>query len=124
MTENQSQTNTVFLTQIKVDRVGVEPTTTVAATHSIESISSLYYFHSYAVILNCLDSGSNSDSSAIIKLFIQDNFCEFVNPVTMIKPLTFPPSTTLPFPCAHHMNWLPPSAVVISEPWLLWSTMP
>jgi len=69
------------------------------ATLIILSIfSSLYYFHSYAVILNILDSGSNSDSSAIIKLFIQDNFCEFVNPVTMINPLTFLPSTTLPFP--------------------------
>src|SRR5918994_6485072 len=116
-TLKQAQDNTIVSSQEKVDRVGFEPTTSVAATHSFQSISSLYYFHSYAVILNCLDSGSNSDSSAIIRLFIQDNFCEFVNPVTMIKPLTFPPSTTLPFPCAHHMNWsallLPPSAVII-----------
>jgi hypothetical protein len=79
---------------IKMDRVGFEPTT---SAHK-QLMSSIVYFHSYPVILNFLDSGSNSDSSAIIRLFIQDNFCEFVNPVTMIKPLTFPPSTTLPFP--------------------------
>jgi hypothetical protein len=59
--------------------------------------SSLYYFHSYAVALNFWDSGSVSKSSAIIRLFIQDNFCEFVNPVIMVNPLNFPPFTTLVF---------------------------
>src|SRR5688500_19369947 len=60
------------------------------ATLIILSISSsLYYSHSYAIILNILDSGSNSDSSSIIKLFIQDKFFEFVNHFTMINHLNF-----------------------------------
>ena len=82
----------------------------------------VYYFHSYAVALNVWDSESVSKSSAIIKLFIQDNFWEFVNPVNIVNPLNFPPPSSLVFSWAHHTNWLP--SFVIIEPWLLWSTMP
>src|SRR5687767_12232280 len=56
-----------------------------------------------------------SISITVIKLFIQDNFCEFVNPVIMLSPLILPPSTTLLFSCAHHINWSLPSAIV-NEP--------
>jgi hypothetical protein len=77
-----------------MDRVGVEPTT---SAHSASCVIFLlvYFFlllytnnysHSYAVALNFWDSGSDSKSSAIIRLLIQDNFCEFVNPVIMVNP--------------------------------------
>jgi hypothetical protein len=80
------------------------------------------YFHSYPVALNFWKT-EPSNSSAIIKLFIQDNFCEFVNPVTVVSPLILPPSTTLLFSCAYHMNWSPSSAV-ITEPCQEASIMP
>ena len=73
----------------------------------------LIYFHSYPTAWNVWEETEPSDSRAIIRLFIQDNFCDFVNPVSMIKPLILPPSIILPFSWPHHKYWSPSSDVVI-----------
>lgn len=78
--------------------------------NSIISISC--YFHSYPVALNFMEETEPSISNMIIKLFIQDNFCELVNPVIMFSPLILPLSTILLFSCAHYMNWSLPSAII------------
>ena len=78
----------------------------------IRIISISCYFHSYSVALNFMEDTKPSISNTIIKLFIQDNFCELVNPVIMFSPLILPLSTTLLFSCAHHMNWSLPSAII------------
>src|SRR5215208_5875276 len=74
---------------------GFEPTNSATHEQLLCHLSSCLFFlllytnnysHSYAVALNFWDSGSVSKSSAIIRLLIQDNFCEFVNPVIMVNP--------------------------------------
>ena len=56
----------------------------------------------FPLISNCLkilEEDHPSDSSAIIRSFIQDNFCDFVNPVAIINPLIIPPAIILLFSC-------------------------
>ena len=74
--------------------------------------------HLFPLISNCLkfwEETEPSDSSAMIRLFIQDNFCDFVNPVTMTSsPLILPPSIILPFSWPHHKYWSSSPDVVIN----------
>jgi len=112
--------------------MALEVQNSYGAVRSWEAIpNGLCYFHSYPVVLNFWRAGSYSDSSAIIKLFIQDKFCEFENPATDTNPLTLPSSISLLFSCPHHMNWSPCSVVVSvpiqlawAIPWGYWVIVP